>query len=575
MNAMGDLFAELIDTTTRIEQQHVQTAPHVRAIASIERVLRAGHSLQLAWSSGKDSSCCVNLAFTAALNLIKEGTKCPTLHLAHSDTGVENPVVRALADSELKKMKEFAQAHNIPFQQHIGRPTLSASFAPRVIGGRALPAFPSTGVGDCAVDWKLSVGERITRAIKRSEEGSGKPVVIVTGTRSSESLSRQINTAARKETAHEIWANAQGRLRLSPILDWDVDDLWTYLGEAAAGLHMAYSDFTELIDFYRASSGGECVVVADMKQPVGGGCSARSGCHICTKVKNDRSVEQMIESDPQRFRFLVPLLRFRNFLTDTQYDWSLRNYLGRTIDSDGSMSVKADQYSPQMCEMLLRYALSAQDEANESGAPSRVSIVGLRELIAIDFFWSIRAWHPPFHALAVYFEHQRGKVFNAPAVTPVHPPSLAPVIGKLLVGQSWDEDASPLRPPGLRDPVWEMFSDSCGPSLRTSPKGKVFIELEEAPEFNVDEEGAEMFLEFEGERMVRDFHKSDVDWTCAASIYLRYGCVTLGKGMSSRVDDILRRSQWLQRHDLHGQRTARDLAPRCQSQATQQEGLFD
>lgn len=134
MIAMGDLFSELKESIPRIEQQHVQEEPHVRAIAAIERVLRAGHSLQLAWSSGKDSSCCVNLAFTAALNLINEGSKCPTLHLSHSDTGVENPVVRALADSELKKMREFAQAHGIPFQQHIGRPTLSASL-PRLHQG--------------------------------------------------------------------------------------------------------------------------------------------------------------------------------------------------------------------------------------------------------------------------------------------------------------------------------------------------------------------------------------------------------------------------------------------------------
>lgn len=283
----------------------------------------------------------------------------------------------------------------------------------------------------------------------------------------------------------------------------------------------------------------------------------------------------MIESDPQRFRFLEPLLRFRNFLTDTQYDWSLRNYIGRTIDSDGCMSVKADQYSPQMCEQLLRYALAAQDEANRIGSPSRVSIVGLRELIAIDFFWSMRAWHPPFHALAVYFEHASGNVQHAPVVTPVHPPTLAPVVGKLHVGRDWDQGASALRPPGLRDAVWEMFSDSCGPALRASPKGKVFIDIEEAPEFTVDEEGAAMFLEFEGARMVRDFHMSSVDWTCAANIYLRYGCVTLGKGMSSKVDDIMRRSQWLQRNDLHGQRDAKELVVRCQSLATRQEVLFD
>jgi DNA sulfur modification protein DndC len=574
MNAIADLFLTLQEPEPRIEQQHMQAEPHVRAIASIERVLRAGHSLQLAWSSGKDSSCCVNLAFNAALNLLNGGAKCPTLHLAHADTGVENPVVRALADSELKKMREFAKAHNIPFQQHIGRPTLSTSFAPRVIGGRALPTFPSTGKSDCAVDWKVGVGERISRAISKAEEGSGKPVVTVIGTRSAESLARQINTADRKETAHEIWISPSGGLRLSPILDWSTDSVWEYLGEAAAGMHKSYSDFAELIDFYRATSGGECMIVADTKQP-SGGCSARSGCHVCTKVKNDHSVEQMIASDPVQFQFLEPLLRFRNFIADTQFNWRLRNYIGRTIDENGCMAVKADQYSPEMCEQLLRYALAAQDEANRLGSPSRVSIVGLRELIAIDFYWSVRAWHPPFHALAIYFEHLAGNVQHAPIIKDVHRPSPAPVIGRLHVGGDWDEDASVLRPQGLRDPVWELFSESCGPSLRSSPKGKVFMDIEEAPEFTVDEEGASMFMEFEAERMVREYHAPRSDWTAAASIYLRYGCVTLGKGMSSMVDDMMRRSQWLQRHDLHGQRGEKDLLARCHNLSARQEVLFD
>lgn len=575
MNAGADLFSSLEEPAHQLEQKHIEAEPHVRAIASIERVLRSGHAIQVAWSSGKDSSSVMNLVFTAAINLIEGGSPCPPIHVAHSDTGVENPVVRALADTELKKMRVFAKAHRIPFHQHIGRPMLSASFAPRIIGGRSLPGFPATR-RDCSSDWKVSVGQRITRNIEKAEEGTGLAVVTVIGTRSAESVTRQINTTARKETAHAIWSSPEGKLRLSPILDWSVEDVWTYLGEAAAGLHKSYSDFAELIDFYRASSGSECMIVADMKQPGNsGGCGARSGCHICTVVKNDRSVEQMIASDPPRFRFLQPLLEFRNFLADTQYDWSLRNFIGRTIDEDGFMAVKADQYSPHMCEKLLRYALAAQDDANRLGSPSRVSIVGLRELIAIDFYWSLRAWHPPFHALAIYFDHLAGNVQNAPVIKAVHPPSPAPVIGKLFVGREWDADASALQPPGLRDPVWEMFSDSCGPSLRTSPKGKVFMDIEEAPEFTVDEEGALMFLEFEAERMIRDHHAPQGDWTVAASIYLRYGCVTLGKGMSSTVDDIIRRSQWLQRHDLHGQRGAKELAARCQSLASRQEVLFD
>lgn len=108
----------------------------------------------------------------------------------------------------------------------------------------------------------------------------------------------------------------------------------------------------------------------------------------------------------------IPLPELRNFLAATQYDWSRRNFIGRTISPDGRIKVQADQYSPAMVEDLLRYTLAAQDLANELGSPARVQTVGLRELIAIDFFWSLRAWHPPFHAPWVYFDQHRPRLLR-------------------------------------------------------------------------------------------------------------------------------------------------------------------
>jgi len=80
----------------------------------------------------------------------------------------------------------------------------------------------------------------------------------------------------------------------------------------------------------------------------------------------------MIETDPERYRYLVPLLQFRDYVAFIQYDWTKRNFLGRTIDENGDIEVKADQYSPAMCEDLLRYMLAAQDEANRLEAHRRV-----------------------------------------------------------------------------------------------------------------------------------------------------------------------------------------------------------
>lgn len=573
MGLMNDLFAGLQDDQT-IEQTHTCLPPRERALASLERVLLAQHPCQLQFSSGKDSSACANLLFTAAINIMAQGNTCPPLYVCHADTGVENPLVRALADGELAKIRRFAVQHGLPLQIHVGRPTLSSAYAPRVIGGRALPPYPGIQ-RDCTTDWKIAVSQRLTSAIARAIQTSQRPVVTIIGTRSSESLARQLNTAARKESAHQIWFSPAGEARLSPILDWQTDDVWEYLGECAADVHPAYSDFADLMDFYADAGASSCVVVADMKSAANAkACGARGGCFICTAVAADRSVENMVAAHPDRYAYLVPLLEFRDFVAAQQWDWSRRNFIGRTIDAAGDMQVKADQFSPSMCEELLRYLLAAQDRANALGAPAPVQAIGLEELIAIDFYWSVRAWHPPFHALWVYFDHVAGNVQYAPKIDRPARPSPAPMIGQIHVGSTWDSDSHPLRPPGLRDPVCEMFCESCGPSLRASAAGKVFLDLEETPEFEVDEEGAALFMDFEAMNMIKQYHHQQTDWTLAASIYLRYGTVSLAKGQSSAIDDMIRRSQWLQRHDLHGQRTAVELRQRCTSLASSQSELF-
>ena len=283
----------------------------------------------------------------------------------------------------------------------------------------------------------------------------------------------------------------------------------------------------------------------------------------------------MIAQNPERYPYLVPLLELRNFIADTQWDWSRRNFIGRTISSDGTIKVGADQYSPQMVEDLLYYTLAAQARANELGSPSIVQAVGLRELIAIDFFWSLRAWHPPFHALSIYFNHCAGKRRYAPKIERPCRPSPVPFIGEVHVGSDWDDGLSPLFPSGLRHPVWELFVDSCGPGLRANKAGKVFIDLEEAPEFDVDEEAAADFIEFLAEDKIREFHSPDtLDWTIGAMTYLQIGTVTLASGQSSAIDSMIRRSQWLQRHGLHGQQTAEGLRSRCSSLAQSQADLF-
>ena len=53
------------------------------AKAAIGRLLRAGHPLVVSFSAGKDSSCTLSLALTAAADLCAEGYKVPPMVLMH------------------------------------------------------------------------------------------------------------------------------------------------------------------------------------------------------------------------------------------------------------------------------------------------------------------------------------------------------------------------------------------------------------------------------------------------------------------------------------------------------------
>lgn len=344
-HAATDLFAGEAGAKS-VAQQHSELPPHERALQAIERVLIDQHTVCCAWSSGKDSASVANLLFNAAINIIKAGHKCPLMVISHADTTVESPVVRAIADGELKKMRDFADKHGLPLEIRVSRPSLSACFATRIIGGRALPPFPQSRT-DCSTDWKIIPSQRTLSQIVKQRDDNDPAVVTLIGTRSQESAARKLNTAARKETAHAIWYSVTGEARLSPILDWDTDSVWEYLGLCAAGEILSYSDFAETIQFYSDAGASSCVVVADMRSAGNNkACGARGGCFTCSAVKNDRSVENMLEQNPGRYPYLVPLLEFRNFIADTQWDWSRRNFIGRTISADGKIKVGADQYSP-------------------------------------------------------------------------------------------------------------------------------------------------------------------------------------------------------------------------------------
>lgn len=555
-----DLFQayQVLDVQAQTVSIKSGEEPVERAMRRVKEVLLAGHPAVVAFSSGKDSSTLAGIVLNAARDILEKGFECPPVIVLHGNTGVEQPEIVALAEAEIDKMQAYAKVHGIPLETRISTPTLNASFPVRVIGGRGLPSYPDSRA-DCSTDWKVAVNMKAQREVFAKLEGLArwKRPVVMTGVRNDESIARDQRIAKRGEVAEGIWENDLGSLRLSPILDFTVDDVWEFIGYANAGIIEAYSDFSDVMRIYRDAGGSSCVVVADMKGASNSKpCGTRTGCWACTRVGEDKSMAQMIESDPARYAYLSPLADLRNFISRTQYDWTLRSYVGRTIDEDGFITIAADTFSPAMLQKLLRYTLSAQ-------VKSGVQIISASQLIAIDARWSQYAIAPPFTALKIFFEVMGGQIEEAPQVKRV-PKTPVPKIGKIAVGHPSFNGAMRGSVSGLRNASMEMHHESCGFNLKSLKDGSLVVDSEEEDDFSVDEEGAQEFLAFVAEEMIADYcHLSCSDWTWGFKTYLQYGTLSIAKGKSSQTHEILQRSQWRQEHGLHGQQDPAKLEARC------------
>ena len=555
-----DLFqeSEQEKVQTHTIQMFTKEEPEERASRRIREVLMAGHPAVCAFSSGKDSSVLAGITLNVARSIVEKGFECPPIVILHGDTGVEQPSVAKLAKAEIHKMIAYAKKHNFTLRAKINHPKLSASWPVRVIGGRALPAFPDTR-SDCSTDFKLLPNQQGQKEVFAELEklGKWKKPVVMTGVRNQESIARDQRIKKRGEVAEGIWENEFGALRLSPILDFTVDDVWEVIGYANAGVYEMYSDFAGMMDIYKAAGGDSCVIVADMKSTGSSKpCGTRTGCWACTRVGEDRSMAQMIESDPERYGNLKPLADLRDFVSRTQYNWDLRQWVGRSIDEDGFIAIGPDTYSPEMLEKLLRYTLTAQ-------VKSGVQIIDVAQLIAIDARWSQYALHPPFTALRIYMEVMDGAYEDAPLVRR-YPKTDVPKIGKMLVGAPSFNAAMEKQVSGLRNVGMEIFHESCGYELKTLKDGTIVADLETDDEFSVDAQGAADFLEFIAEEKIADYCKQDCsDWTWGFKEYVSYGTIAVAKGRSTQTHEILQRSQWRQQNNLHGQRTRAELEARC------------
>lgn len=523
--------------------------------------------LSISSSFGKDSSCTLGLALSVAAELVGEGEDVKPFVVLSADTKSENPSVHALAQREMAKVRNWIERYNLPGTTHVAYPNLASQFAVAVIGGRALPSLAG-GKRDCTTDWKTTPLARVRKAVLgKNNIPAGKFVVSVTGVRKSESAQRSANVTRRKESDVAIvQTNADGNVALAPILGWSWDDVFGYLGLCANGLETTYSSMRDVIDTYREAI-GECVLASDDDEDAKASkpCTARFGCWNCLQVKDDRSMDQMVQ-EPQH-AYMKPLARFRTFLKNTFFDLSRRTWVGRTIDENGYIRFAVDGYSPSMLQELLKYALTIDIEERQSaarlGIAPRYQIVSLEALFAICASWSSQGFSRPFEGLRIYSEIEKGARYPVPDV-PEFPKVPIPAARFIKAGKGWNAGID-WQYTGLRDVMVDGFGgDGCIGQRQIVSKGepRIIMDVNTGPEFSIDPEGAALFMMFEMERYVEEWHGSNARKALAMEghhvagveyrTYVSYGFLSVAKGHEAKVDEIMRRTAWRERLGLAG-----------------------
>lgn len=127
-------------------------------------------------------------------------------------------------------------------------------------------------------------------------------------------------------------------------------------------------------------------------------------------------------------------------------------------------------------------------------------------------------------------------------------------------------------PAGLK--LLQHASETCGAGLRTLNNGRRVLNIED--QFSeVDDEAAYLLLEFEAQRMLRQYARWDGYWTIGCLTYASFVMLGPGDGRSRRVNEILRHSEWRQRHGLHGQQDPKRLRQKLSVRYLQQADSFE
>ena len=261
----------------------------------------------IGFSGGKDSTCMVQLVWTALSELPAEKlTK--KIYIISSNTLVEAPQIAERITDSLDRMEKYAKKINLPIGTNLLRPPTSDTFWVRLLG-LGYPA-PTSLFRWCTDMLKISNADRFIQD-KVSEHGEA---IVLLGMRKNESSAREqvMNLYKIEGSLLSRHSKFDQTYVYTPIEDFTSEDVWNYLLEND---NPWGEENRDLLAMYQDANAAECPLVIDTTTPSCGG--GRFGCWTCTVVDKQSYLTNLIEND-EKNEWMEVLAELRQKLKDTQ-----------------------------------------------------------------------------------------------------------------------------------------------------------------------------------------------------------------------------------------------------------------
>lgn len=395
----------------------------------------------IGYSGGKDSTATLQLIWLALRDMDRKNLK-KAVHVIHTDTMLESPIVEQWARGSLRRMKDSAKDQELPFEIHRLTPDADQTFWVNLLG-RGYP-FPRKQFRWCTDRLKIKpVNNFVQDRISQYGE-----IIMVLGTRKAESAIRARRMAYyEKQRVRELLSpnpTLMNELVFSPLENWTNDDVWLFLMQYPNPWGLSNN---ELLTLYKgATADNECPMMVSKDLPSCG--NSRFGCWMCTMVTEDKSMSAMIANDQEK-RWLTPLLKFRNEIGNESKDFSRRSFrkMNGSLQGDDNRLYHGP-YKKEVREKWLHDLLVLQDEIQKTAPAefSDIELITMPELRAIRRIW-VKDKHEFEDSLPRIFEKVTGRVFEDP---------------------SW------INPTGLGQEEWELLKEACE---KTEPEEELILEL--------------------------------------------------------------------------------------------------